>query len=174
MSIHRLCTAEMSRRSTEFPFSDNGYAKWRLLQALIMCSSSLDELIWSTRLESVRKNVECFFGRLKIHFRILCSRIMFHKQSRVDNVSFTACIMHNMLVEDDGLDEGWHDEEEGEDDDLREGLEMRRIRLRLIDVRGVPNVPEGVRQIAQDDNGDDADIEDSHYTFRTQLIAHYN
>ena len=50
---------------------------------------------------------------------------------------------------------------------------MRRIRLRLIDVRGVPNVPEGVRQIAQDDNGDDADIEDSHYTFRTQLIAYY-
>ena len=29
-----------------------------------------------------------------------------------------------MLVEDDGLDEGWHDEEEGEDDDIREGLEM--------------------------------------------------
>ena len=54
---------------------------------------------------------------------------MFHKQSRVDNVFFAACIMHKMLVEDDGLDEGWHDEEEGEDDDIREGLEMRRIRL---------------------------------------------
>ena len=81
--------------------------------------------------------------------------------------------MHNMLVEDDGLDEGWHEEDEGEDDDIRQGLEMRRIRFRLVDVRGVPNVPEGLRQIAQDDNGDDADIEDSDYTFRTQLIAHY-
>ena len=153
--------------------SDNGYAKWRMLQAPIKSSSSLDEMKWSTRLENVRKDVECYFGRLKIRFRILRSRVMFHKQSRVDNVFFAACIMHNMLIEDDGLDEGWHDEEEGEDDDIRDGLEMRRIRLRLVDVRGVPDLPEGIRQIAQDDNGDDADIEDSHYTFRTQLIAHY-
>ena len=41
--------------------SDNGYAKWRMLQAPIKSSSSLDELIWSTRLESVRKNAEANF-----------------------------------------------------------------------------------------------------------------
>lgn len=104
--------------------SDNGYAKWRMLQAPIKSPSTLDELQWSTRLESVRKDVECFFGRLKIRFRILRSRIMFHKQSRVDNVFYAACIMHNMILEDDGLEEGWHDAAEGDDDDIRQGLEI--------------------------------------------------
>ena len=36
--------------------SDNGYAKWRMLQAPIKSSSHLDEMMWSTRLESVRKD----------------------------------------------------------------------------------------------------------------------
>jgi hypothetical protein len=33
--------------------SDNGYAKWRMLQAPIKSSSSMEELRWSTRLESL-------------------------------------------------------------------------------------------------------------------------
>ena len=88
--------------------SDNGYAKWRMLQAPIKSSSSLDEMNWSTRLESVRKDVECFFGRLKIRFRILRSRIMFHKQSRVDKaysllrVSCTTCSLKTMVSTKDG------------------------------------------------------------------------
>jgi hypothetical protein len=154
--------------------SDNGYAKWRMLQAPIKSSSSMEELRWSTRLESVRKDVECFFGRLKIRFRILRSRIMFHKQRCVDNVFVAACIMHNMLLQDDGLGDDWV-EADGDDDDIRDGLEIRRVRLRLQgDHRAVPNVSEGIRHIAVEDNDDDvADIEASHYTFRSQLIEHY-
>jgi Plant transposon protein len=154
--------------------SDNGYAKWRMLQAPIKSSSSLDEMKWSTRLESVRKDVECTFGILKIRFRILRARILFHTQERVDNVFYAACVMHNMLLTDDGLDTGWDAEEEGDDDDLRDGLEMRRIRLRLVDQRALPILPGGLRNIAEhnhDAEGDD--IDESHYTFRTQLIAHY-
>jgi hypothetical protein len=96
---------------------------------------------------------------------------MFHTQIRVDNVFVGACIMHNMLLEDDHLNEVWHAEEDGDDDDIRAGLEMRRIRLRLVDVRDVPNVPAGLHEIAQADN--EADVEDDHYTFRSQLIAHF-
>ena len=84
--------------------ADNGYAKWRMFQAPIKSSSSMEELKWSTRLESVRKDVECFFGRLKIRFRILRSRILFQKQGYIDNVFYASCIMHNMLLKDDGLD----------------------------------------------------------------------
>jgi hypothetical protein len=157
--------------------SDNGYAKWRMLQAPIKSSSSLDELKWSTRLESVRKDVECFFGRLKIRFRILRSRILFHKQKCVDNVFVAACIMHNMLLHDDGLQAHWGEEQEeqSDDDDLRQGIEMRRIRLRLVrtgEAGAVQSVPEVIRQIAMEGEVDN-DIEDSHFTLRTQLIAHY-
>ena len=85
-----------------FLISDSGHAKWRMLQAPINSSSSLDDMKWSTRLESVRKDVECFFGLLKIHFRILRSPVIFHKRNRVENVFFAACIAHNILIEGDG------------------------------------------------------------------------
>ena len=156
--------------------ADNGYAKWRMFQAPIKSSSSMEELKWSTRLESVRKDVECFFGRLKIRFRILRSRILFQKQGYIDNVFYASCIMHNMLLKDDGLDEGWDEGEDGDDDDLREGLEMRRIRLRLNGIRSVPSVSGGLRNVNVpnvDDDDEDVVECDSHYEFRTQLITHY-
>ena len=117
--------------------------------------------------------IECFFGRLKIRFRILRSRILFNSQRKVDNVFHAACIMHNMLLKDDGLDEGW-DIIDDEDDDLRDGLEARRIRLRLDSVQDIPNLPDGVPHIARANiNEDDDEIDDSHYALRTQLIEHY-
>ena len=53
---------------------DNGSAKWRIMQCPIKFSTNENELRWSTRLESVRKDIECFFGRLKARFRILHMR----------------------------------------------------------------------------------------------------
>ena len=73
-----------------------------------------------------------------------------------------------MLLADDGLDTGWDAEEEGDDDDLRDGLEMRRIRLRLIDQREVPILPDGLRNIAEHNHDADGDdIDESHYTFHS-------
>lgn len=48
--------------------SDNGYHPWRCLQYPNRTKSNTDTLLhhdWSCRLESIRKDVECFFGILK-------------------------------------------------------------------------------------------------------------
>ena len=56
-----------------------------------------DDTEFSKHLESVRKDVECFFGILKGRFRILKLPILFRSRERIDNAFFTCCILHNML-----------------------------------------------------------------------------
>ncbi|CAN0468177.1 unnamed protein product, partial [Scytosiphon promiscuus] len=63
------------------------------------------QALWSGRLESVRKDVECFFGYLKGRFRILKLSILYRNEADIHNVFFTCCILHNMLHAYDGLDE---------------------------------------------------------------------
>ncbi|CAB1104922.1 unnamed protein product [Ectocarpus sp. CCAP 1310/34] len=76
---------------------DNGYHKWRTLIPPSKCPIDRGDLIFSKRLESARKDVECYFGILKGRFRINKLAIGFHKQEYIDNVFFTCCILHNML-----------------------------------------------------------------------------
>ena len=54
-------------------------------------------------MESVRKDVECFFGRLKQRFRILKGRILIQNKQKVDNIFLTCVTLQNMLHEWDGL-----------------------------------------------------------------------
>ena len=65
---------------------------------------SESDLLFSKRLESVRKDVECFFGMQKSRFRIHKLAMAYQKQERTDNVFFTCCILHNMLHTFDGMD----------------------------------------------------------------------
>lgn len=60
---------------------------------------------WSKALESIRKDVECFFGILKGRFRILKLGILFQDKVDIDNMIFTCCTLHNMLHAFDGLNE---------------------------------------------------------------------
>ena len=62
------------------------------------------EMAWSTRLESVRKDIECVFGRVKGRWRLFKTGILFSTREKIDNAWFTACIIHNMLLRFDGLD----------------------------------------------------------------------
>jgi hypothetical protein len=90
---------------------DQGYHKWRALQSpLSYTSSSSTARDWSTRLESNRKDVECFFGRLKGRFRILKIPINYHHKTEIDNVFVTCIILHNILLWFDGLDTAWERE----------------------------------------------------------------
>ncbi|CAM9206972.1 unnamed protein product [Ascophyllum nodosum] len=59
--------------------------------------------MFSKWLESVRKDVECFFGRVK-GFRILKLPLLLRQKIAIDNIWFTCCILHNLLHEYDGLD----------------------------------------------------------------------
>lgn len=77
-------------------------------------------ITWSERLESVRKDVECFFGRLKIRYRIIRNSIQLHKRHQIDQVMIICCILHNMMLHESGLDIQWQNDnplEREEDDD---------------------------------------------------------
>lgn len=65
--------------------------------------ASVEQQEWSKRFESVRKDIECFFGRLKGRFRLFKTGILFNSREKIDNAWFTACIIHNMLLQFDGL-----------------------------------------------------------------------
>ena len=55
-------------------------------------------------MESVRKDIECCFGRLKGRWRLFKRGILFSSREKIDNAWFTACILHNMLHKQNGLD----------------------------------------------------------------------
>ncbi|CAM9738673.1 unnamed protein product [Discosporangium mesarthrocarpum] len=69
---------------------------------------TVTELKRSKRLESVRKDVECFFGRLKGLFRILKMLLTFwpsseNSRDNIDNIFFVCCILENKPLAYDGL-----------------------------------------------------------------------
>lgn len=64
-------------------------------------SVDVDEIAWSERLESIRKDVECTFGILKRRFRFLASSIQLHDIDCINAAVFTCFILHNMLLSHD-------------------------------------------------------------------------
>jgi hypothetical protein len=82
------------------------------------------EVAFSEWLESVRKDVECAFGILKIRFRFLRGFVLYQKPEIIENAFKTAAMLHNMLLEWDGLNDfHWENidpDGEMEDDDLME------------------------------------------------------
>ena len=86
---------------------DGGYHKWRCLQCPLKHSAIPKESLWSEWAESVRKDVECTFGSLKGRFRCLKVPIFYNTREVVDNMFFTCCILHNLLLTIDGLDSRW-------------------------------------------------------------------
>ena len=86
---------------------DGGYHKWRCLQCPLRHSAIKKEALWSEWAESVRKDVECTFGSLKGRFRCLKVPIFYNTRDVVDNMFFTCCIFHNLLLTFDGLDVRW-------------------------------------------------------------------
>lgn len=77
--------------------------QWVTLIAPSKYPGSPEEGDFSKLLESVRKDVECFFGILKGRFRILKLRLAYHSRDDIDNIFFTCCILHNMLHSFDGM-----------------------------------------------------------------------
>lgn len=51
--------------------------------------------------ESIRKDVECFFGILKIRFRYLSNPVLSHGMTTIEYAMKTCCILHNMILEYD-------------------------------------------------------------------------
>ena len=78
--------------------------KWRVLIEPTKYPVTREDTMFSKWLESVRKDVECFFGRVKGRFRILKLPLLFRHKHEIDDMWFTCCILHNLLHECDGLD----------------------------------------------------------------------
>lgn len=81
--------------------------QWRCMQCPMKFTESPEQLDWSKHVESVRKDVECFFGRLKRRFGFLRSSVEYQSKSVIDNAFYSCCILHNMLHEFDRLGD-WH------------------------------------------------------------------
>ena len=81
---------------------DGGYHQWRCLQAVEKHSSEEWSRAFSKSGESLRKDVECTFGIMKQRFRLLQGRISLSDRAQVDNAFISSCILHNMLLFDDG------------------------------------------------------------------------
>lgn len=94
--IPRLCRGG-------YLMADNGYLK----NAIFICPwktpTCQEELYWSEWAESVRKDVECFFGVLKARWWYLRNGIRYHSADTIQNAFKCAAIFHNMLLSYDGL-----------------------------------------------------------------------
>jgi hypothetical protein len=86
---------------------DGGYHRWRILQCPLKHSVEHEVNEFCAMLESIRKDVECFFGILKIRFRFIDGKIEIHLFEDIDNVMYTCCILHNMLLKHDGFSDMW-------------------------------------------------------------------
>ena len=114
-----------------------------------------EEDAWSSRLESVRKDIECVFGRIKGRFRIFKTALLFSTREKVDNAWFTACIIHNMLLQFDGLGKLEEDMDWVGKDGMADGKTGRFA-------------PETLRH-----NSLPGPAEKTFHDFRQQLVDHY-
>lgn len=100
-------TGEKVKFSGAYVIVDNGYLEWSVTVPPLKNSSFRAEIRFSQWLESLRKDVECTFGILKGRWRILKTGIRLHNTGAADNIWLTCCALHNLLLDVDGLSEGW-------------------------------------------------------------------
>mmetsp|Transcript_5700 Transcript_5700/g.16054 ORF Transcript_5700/g.16054 Transcript_5700/m.16054 type:complete len:324 (-) Transcript_5700:26-997(-) len=87
---------------------DNGYIQWPTTIPPYKLHTEYNQVRWSKWLESMRKDVECTFGIMKGRFRILKAGIRVHGVVACDRIWLTCCGLHNLLIDVDGLEEGWY------------------------------------------------------------------
>jgi DDE superfamily endonuclease len=116
---------------------DNGYIEWSITIPPMKARTSQKEKAFSEMLESLRKDVECTFGILKGRWRYLKTGIRLQNVDCVDDVWFTCCALHNMLLDADGQTDNWEtvdmvdaDEELGQEDFNDIPFALRRLRRR--------------------------------------------
>ena len=174
--------ADKSLRDLEglYFICDGGYHHWlELICPWRHCN--LEAVIrWSKRLESVRKDVECCFGKLKGRFRILKVPCRFQSADALDKIWLSCCVLHNMIMEFDGLDARWekgvhYDKEDGRFD-LAEAGELDAM---------FQNNPELVSQNPNYDSSslgdtclnDNQDVQwerdPAHYQRKADLVTHF-
>jgi hypothetical protein len=78
---------------------DGGYIRWpELICPYKHESVSSKKGYFSSKIESIRKDVECVFGILKKRWRCLDYGIRFKNMKKVEQVFTVCCILHNMML----------------------------------------------------------------------------
>lgn len=128
---------------------------------------------WSEMVESLRKDVECFFGALKNRFLILNGNLRIQSQKAVDDIFLTCCALHNQLLLWDGLDD-WSQEndEEEDEEDLAPRFHpvLRRINDAARDNEALPRNNPGRNVMI--DLREEHTME--HYNLREELIHNFS
>ena len=166
--------------------SDGGYHEWACLACPYKHQlEGTDEFKWSKNVESVRKDVECVFGIMKKRFLILKHPIRLHNSQHVERVFVTCGVIHNMLMDHNGLDDVEEDEVNVRYNVLDRynaqvhGAERRRRGIREEDmvvagVRSGNRHMYGVAANAEQEDYVNDETEKSKYAQRRQgLIEHY-
>ena len=78
---------------------DGGYLRWKCLQCGLKHSSDEDYVLWRQKMESVRKDIECYFGRLKQRFKVLRTPNLLRDKLKIDNMMFSIVAIQNMLLD---------------------------------------------------------------------------
>ena len=161
---------------------DGGYHKWRCMQCPMKHTSKMKEALWSKWVESVRKDVECCFGILKGRFRCLKLPIYYQSKHVIDNMFFTCCILHNILLNVDGYDSRWEENVNWEGQAGHHAEEditiFKKHWKRARNLVGTTDYSmQGINAVMQryeifHDGGEE--VQDSHFTLRNKLVEHYN
>ena len=86
---------------------DNGHLAWSITMLPMKYNIVHKWIRFYEWLESMRKDVECTFGILKIRFCILRHETRVKSIERCDDIWKTCCALHNMLFFIDSLHENW-------------------------------------------------------------------
>lgn len=86
--------------------NDGGYHQWTTTMAGPKPDNAPTMVLaqYGRVSESMRKDSECAYGIVKKRHRILRVPVQIMKQKRVENIFCTCAILHNMLMQYDGLD----------------------------------------------------------------------
>ena len=85
-----------------FIISDNGYLKDGIFACPMKNPTSRQQLLWSEWCESIRKDVECFFGILKSRFWFFKNGVRYHSPVVIQDAMKTAAILHNIFNHQSG------------------------------------------------------------------------
>lgn len=161
-----------------YVITDNGYHHWKMFCCPWKIHSEIMHLRWSRWIESCRKDVECFFGRLKMRFRCLLNPIYMKDESDIDNMFITCCILHNMLLSWDGLDTAFDNPETWnypDDEDTSDEPQQRNI-FSLVQQRAIASTDMTYVWSGSQTAGtvDSNRGEEDFYNRREDLVGHFS
>jgi len=79
---------------------DGGYHNWKTLMCGLKLTSDVPSHIWSIQMESVRKDIECCFGILKVRFKVLSYPIQYHSKKTKKVADFIRRVCMNIYFID--------------------------------------------------------------------------